>query len=218
MGEPTRVKITSVSPLPGGEPIELAAFVNPTEYSLTEGAQYAEITVPGLSVPLLQFVRGDAQVLTCELLLDNGDRVPATAERPSVKAQLETLRRLASIHRDLHAPPVCSFQWGADTAFEGVITSLNEKFQLFGEDGSLLRARVTITMKRYMSVAEAAREIDAHSPDRFKTRVVRAGDRLDLLAAEEYGDPALWRPIADENGIARPRALAPGTVLRIPPL
>jgi nucleoid-associated protein YgaU len=33
---------------------------------------------------------------------------------------------------------------------------------------------------------------------------VKAGDRLPLIAAQAYGDPRLWRQIADANGIANP--------------
>lgn len=35
-------------------------------------------------------------------------------------------------------------------------------------------------------------------------RTVGAGDRLPLIAAEVYGDPRLWRPIAEANGIDDP--------------
>ncbi|HET7863796.1 MAG TPA: hypothetical protein VFL86_05255 [Burkholderiaceae bacterium] len=33
---------------------------------------------------------------------------------------------------------------------------------------------------------------------------VKAGDRLPVIAAQVYGDPRLWRQIADANGIANP--------------
>jgi nucleoid-associated protein YgaU len=44
------------------------------------------------------------------------------------------------------------------------------------------------------------------------------GERLDEIAARYYGDPSLWRLIADFNGVADPGHLAPGSILRIPPL
>jgi nucleoid-associated protein YgaU len=47
-------------------------------------------------------------------------------------------------------------------------------------------------------------------------RVLREGETLALVAAEAYGDPRLWRLIAEENGIDRPRFVAPGTPLRVP--
>ena len=42
------------------------------------------------------------------------------------------------------------------------------------------------------------------------------GDALWRIAAEEYGDPAQWRPIAAANNITNPRVLEPGTELIIP--
>jgi hypothetical protein len=45
----------------------------------------------------------------------------------------------------------------------------------------------------------------------------QTGDRLDLLAAEYYGDPSLWWIIASANNIHNaPIGLEDGTILRIP--
>ena len=202
-----KATLTNISTDDDSDPIEVQ--FNPTEYTMTRGASYAEIAVPGLRMPLLQFVRGDAQTLSMELFLDGSD------DRQSVADSLEDLRGFVEIDEDLHAPPVCEFAWG-DTTFQGVITSLNEKFALFGESGEILRARVTVTMKSYEPPEVQARTLNRQSPDREKTRVVKEGDRLDYIAFEEYGDPSLWRVIAKRNNLARPRLLTAGVVLEIP--
>ena len=49
-------------------------------------------------------------------------------------------------------------------------------------------------------------------------RMVRRGDTLSHLAAEEYLDPGLWRPIAVENNVDDPLQIQPGRVLLIPKL
>jgi nucleoid-associated protein YgaU len=82
----------------------------------------------------------------------------------------------------------------------------------------VLRARVTVSFKSYEPIDIQAKSVKTQSPDRYKTRTVREGDRLDLIAADEYGDPTLWRPIAQENNLASPRQLAVGSVLVIPTL
>jgi len=51
-----------------------------------------------------------------------------------------------------------------------------------------------------------------------KTRTVHAGDRLDLIAWEEYGDATRWRLIAEANDITDPLHLPSGQVLAIPPI
>ena len=43
---------------------EVAVKFNPTEYSISRNMSYAEVQVPGLETPLLQFVRGEAQTLS----------------------------------------------------------------------------------------------------------------------------------------------------------
>lgn len=47
--------------------------------------------------------------------------------------------------------------------------------------------------------------------------VARAGDRLDLLAKEYYGDETLWWWIAQANNIGKGTwHVEPGTIIRIP--
>jgi hypothetical protein len=44
-----------------------------------------------------------------------------------------------------------------------------------------------------------------------------SGERLEDIAFLYYGDPSVWRLIAEANDIVDPSSVAPGTVLRIPP-
>ena len=77
---------------------------NPTEFSLDKGAQIAEIAIPGLDSPLLQFVRGQAEKLTVDLFFDtteNGTGAGAT----SVTTVTDQVYQLVKIEPDGHAPP-----------------------------------------------------------------------------------------------------------------
>jgi hypothetical protein len=215
------------SPLP-----DVEAQFNPTELTVTASASYAEVAVPGLRQPLLQFIRGETRVLTAELFFDGTDTQtkvvnkvtdPGTASSaPPPQGgpcqDVAALRAYTEIASELHAPPVCTVSWGQQLSFVGVITNLQEKYTVMAEDGQFLRARVSITVKSYVPARPQAQASATESPDRFKTRVVKEGDRLDLIAAQEYGDPTLWTVIARANGLARPRVLALGSVLQIPPL
>lgn len=206
-----KARLRNASADPPSAPEWIAVLFNPTEYSIRRDVHYAEIQIPGLQMPLLQFVRGESQVLSLELFLDKS----ATGE--SVKKNLEELRQFIRVDGHLHAPPVCEFEWG-DVNFRGAVTSFKERFVLFDESGRILRARLTLELKSYQSVEEQAKEANPQSPDRTRTRVVVEGDRLDSIAADEYGDPTRWRAVAAANGIARPRFLEPGTTLLIPTL
>ena len=46
---------------------------NPSELSFQKGVQIAEIAIPGLDAPLLQFVRGQNETLTLDLFFDTTD-------------------------------------------------------------------------------------------------------------------------------------------------
>jgi nucleoid-associated protein YgaU len=63
------------------------------------------------------------------------------------------------------------------------------------------------------------KELKLQSSDHTRTRVVRRGDTLSQIAAEEYNDPAEWRRIADANQdvLTSPSRLTPGMVLVLPP-
>ena len=54
-----------------GAPIK--ALFNPERYTHTKGVQIAEIPVPGLDSPILQFVRGQNEKITMELFFDTTD-------------------------------------------------------------------------------------------------------------------------------------------------
>lgn len=201
-----KAKVVNISVDPE-QPINV--LFNPSDYGINRGANYTEMPVPGLKTPILQFIRGEAQTVDLELFLDG------TNKREPIEADLQKLRKFINIDSELHAPPVCRFEWG-DVRFQGVVTSLKEKLQLFAEDGRVLRARVTLSIKSYESAEVQLRELRRSSPDRTRVRVFREGESLALIANEAYGDPRLWRLIAQANNVTRPRFIAPGTALKIP--
>jgi hypothetical protein len=207
-----RATLTNVSK--ADEP-KIEVQFNPTEYGIDRGSSYAELQVPGLSTPILQFVRGEAQTLSLELFLDGTDKRASASPDDTVEGRLEKIRTFVTIDEDLHAPPVCLFEW-KDISFQGVVTSLKEKYTLFDENGKVLRARVTLSLKSYEAVEVQLRKMNLLSPDRSRVRVVRDGETLAQLATEAYGNPRLWRVIAEANGIDRPRFLTSGTALKVP--
>lgn len=204
-----KAKLKNISATPN---TSIDVMFNPTEYSVSTNMNYADINVPGLKMPLVQFVRGDSRVLNVELYLDNSD------VEESLEDKLAELRTFVQIDSDIHAPPVVRFEWGRGSQFDGVVTQFTETFQMFNDAGDIIRARVKLAIKSYEVAEVQYRDLNLASPDRTKTRVVKEGDRLDLIAMEEYGNPGEWRTIAKANGIPRPRLLRTGDVLIVPPL
>jgi nucleoid-associated protein YgaU len=186
---------------------------NPAEYSLEKGNQFASTPLPGLSNPVLSFVNGDADVLTMELFFDTYTLKGGS----DVRDQTSKISRLLEIDPELHAPPPVRFVWGG-LSFRAIIERLTQRYTMFREDGVPVRATVNVTFKEYTTIVEQLDTNPLRSSDWTKWRVVAEGDRLSLMAASEYGDPAEWRVIADANDLENPRLLVPGMQLRLPPL
>jgi hypothetical protein len=185
---------------------------NPAEYRLAKENTYAEIPIPGLDTPPLQYVRGGAEVLSFDLLLDTSDDLSDVREK-----YVEKLRGLVSPNEQLHAPAIVDFVW-AEQVFRGVVQSLQVTYTLFHSDGKPLRARCALQLKEYRPVEIQVREPPQSSSTVEKRYVVRAGETLSGIAAAVYRDPARWRHLAVANGITDPRRVAPGTVLLVPRL
>jgi hypothetical protein len=141
-------------------------------------------------------------------------------------------------------PPLVRFVWGKSWNIPGVVSAVAERLEHFTAQGvprrSWLRMRLVRVSEPQGQPARAGPlllELAAHSrpagqedeidPAQIRTHEVLGGsreggdvqgERLDEIAARYYGDPSLWRLIADFNGVADPGHLAPGSILRIPPL
>jgi nucleoid-associated protein YgaU len=206
---------------------------NPSEYTLNKGAQFAEVPIPGLDQPVLQFVRGQTETLTVDLFFDTTDDGMAEGAKP-VTTQTDRFYELIKIDRDTHAPPVLLFSWGTgfagsglsgrwasqkrENGFQGVVESVRQRFTLFSSEGVPLRATLTLTLKEYWSLEKQLERLDLRSPDHTHVRVVQRGDTLSRIAAAQYDDPAQWRAIAAHNGVVDPLDLWAGMVLDVPPI
>ncbi|MCS3499336.1 nucleoid-associated protein YgaU [Bradyrhizobium japonicum] len=204
-----------------GQP-PIAVLFNPTEYTRERSNAYKATAVPGLSSPLIQFVNGEADVLSMELFLDDYtdvDQPGARGPKKPVNERVKDIAALLDIDRDLHAPSPVRFLWGP-LRFDAVIEKLSQKFTLFRPDGTPARATLSVTFKEYLPLARQLRDPRRESADKSKRRQLTASEDIWLLASVEYGDPALWRTIVDApgNDIDDPWRLGPGDWLIVPPL
>jgi hypothetical protein len=202
------MELQHVSISPEGQ----AAFdvlFNPNSYSVDKANQIAEVGVPGLEAPILQYVHGNTRTLTMELFFDTYE------EQTDVSKYTDQVYKLLKIDPSKHAPPICNIAWGR-FQFRGVVDHVSGKFALFLADGTPVRATLSVTFKEFIDVKILVQEQPTQSADHRKTRVVKRGDRIDSIAGEEYGDPEKWRLIADANGLDDPRHLPAGDMLAIP--
>ena len=191
---------------------EIRVMFNPEEYSLDDGNTFAEIGVPGLKTPPIQYVRGNARSLTMELFFDTCE------ERRDVRQETRKIMALLEKNEDTHAPPVLLFSWGSFN-FQCVLESVGQSYMLFLQNGTPVRARLNVRFKQYEPVEiESQRGFFVGSPglENLTTHFTRDGETLSQIAGELLGDPGVWRLIADANDVENPRLIPPGISLVIP--
>lgn len=220
---PTKAKI-EVLDKDAIEPGRLDQFLevqfNPAELTLNKGAQIAEIPIYGIDSPILQFIRGQNQKLTLDLLFDT-TTTPAGfgAGATPVTTKTKPFYELVKIQPRTHAVPRIRFTWGLGLSFTAIVETIQQKFTFFNPDGIPLRATLSVSFREYRTLENQVAELKPMSTDHRKRRIVRRGDTLSRLAADEFGDPALWRAIADANpDLENVRQLEPGSILLVPPL
>jgi len=207
-----KAKITQI--VPAGSDVDV--LFNPTEYRLSKSNQFAEVAIPGLSAPMLQFGHGNAQTLAMQLFFDTYDpqsNNSLAAKNEEVRTHTRKVTDLLAINGSLHAPPICQFSWGK-FVFIGVLQQADVRCTLFLPDGVPVRATVDVTFKQFYDGKKETGMLQ--SANYFKQYVVRPGDTLSGIAGELYDDPTKWRPIADENNIDDPLVIEPGRVLIVP--
>ena len=206
----------------------IEVLFNPNTYSITKSVTWsAPSSTEGnaasnnqVNAPPLTFGGGGSRHLVLELFFDvtepvtrNGQSTPRIND---VRTLTDKIVALTRIDPDLHQPPVCEVMWGRETSkdfpFVGVIGNLTQRFTLFSETGSPVRATLTVDFTEFLDPAIDRRQTDPEQT----THIVKRGETLGSIAGELYHNPALWRIIAEANNVDNPRQLAVGQTLTIP--
>jgi nucleoid-associated protein YgaU len=193
---------------------------NPPEYTIAKAAQIAEIAIPGIDAPILQFVRGQTRTLALELFFDTTRQGVTESAVVDVRSMTDTVAELGRIQPNTHAPPRIRFVWGQGLSFRAIVDNVQQKFTLFSPSGVPVRATLTMSFKEYQTLEEQLKALNLQSSDHTKRRVIRRRDTLARIAFEEYGDATQWTLIADHPDnravVGDLRRLPVGVELAIP--
>lgn len=200
-----------------GGGISVACMFNPFEYSVTKSNTYDERPRNNADTPQGEFFKSGSQTLKLNLTFDtyeSGDDV--SLETNKLWKFMLTKTQESRRQNEKIEPPQVAFEWGV-FRFVSYITNMTQKFTLFKNDGTPVRAQVDVTFTQYTDLDDYPRQnpTSGGGPIERIWRVV-AGDRLDLIAAEVYRDASKWRLIAEQNKLSNPMILRPGMQLRIP--
>jgi hypothetical protein len=195
---------------------------------------------PAADYPLL-YTGGGMTELYLELLFDaplhaairsqNAGAAPLE-EEPDVRDLTGPFFNLSENATEREKPPIARFIWGKAWNIRGIVAAVSERLEHFSNGGVPHRSWMSMRFLRVIepSVPAAATQppaLDMSDAGRARAQdhfVVGSGglttassDRMDLLASRYYGDPSMWRSIAQYNNVDDPSHIAPGTPLRIPP-
>lgn len=204
---------------------------NPEELKLEQGNNFAEVGIPGLNAPPLQYVRGKGRALTMELFFDSYE----TGE--DIREHTAPIVRLLDTQPPAKAPPVLLFSLGR-VQFRCVLVDAGQRFTMFLRDGTPVRSIMSVRLQEYVqvdigiqqglffgspTVSAAVSAIpgvaglaSAALTGLATVHITVQGDTLSGIAAAYLGDPGRWRQIADANKIDDPFDLPPGKPLVIP--
>ena len=193
-----------------GDKIEV--LFNPKEYVLEKRTPWIEHSSPTFNSPAVQFLSGERVRLSMELFFDTSE------EKTDVRDHTKKIEELMMINSDKHRPPILMFSWGQKLNFKCVLEDLVQRYTMFKQDGTPIRAILKVLFKEFSEKADDRKKNPLHSADHTKRIMLREGETLSSICAREYADPRKWRVIADANRINDPTSIKAGTVLRLPPL
>ncbi len=186
---------------------KIAVMYNPEEFKLEQGNNFAEVGIPGLNAPPIQYVRGRSRMLSMDLFFDTYE----TGE--DVRVYTSQIVNLLNTLPQTKAPPVLLFTMGR-FSFECVLVDAGQRFTMFLRNGTPVRATLSARFQEYIRIDFTVQQGFFFGPPALHTFV--QGQTLSGLAATYLGDPGNWREIARTNNIDDPLNIPPGTQLRIP--
>ncbi len=203
-----------------GEGINVKFSFNPTEYTITAASSWKQTPAKGKEGPTSEFTGTLPQTLSMDALFTNDGAKASGGD--DVVVSTFNLREMtkpssASVSKEKPSAPVLLFKWGKNIEFyECHLKSVTIKYTLFDEKGDATRATASIVLERVQ--AETPKQNPSSGGlSGNRAHVVSEGDSLHSIAFREYDDPALWRGLADLNGIDDPMRLRAGQRLIVPP-
>jgi len=199
---------------------DVPCMFNPYEYSISKSNQYDPGKTKGLNIPRIRFQQGGAMKLKLNLIFDTyAENTDVTKEHTKdIWVMMMIDKNNINPTTGKAEPPHCIFRWGR-YEFEGVITQMTETLTFFNKEGVPVRSKVQLALQQIID----AEGFPSQNPTSGggaapKSRVLYAGDRLDWIAWEEYGDSTKWRLIASANEGIDPLHLRSGATVIVPPL
>lgn len=201
---------------PGALMFEIKFQFNPREVTMSKSASWRHDTTKNAKSSGPPHYKGpEPSKMSLEMFFD-----ASRTQDTSVKDRVDQLFECCvptedSIAKNKSSAPWVTFSWGTIKGFHGYIKSVQAKYTLFTQDGLPIRAVCTVALEE---IAGPPPKQNPTSGGLLPRRVhtLSDGDTLAALAYAEYGDPGLWREVAEVNGVDDPMRLRTGTPVFLP--
>ena len=212
---PLKKPMTSESATPDVD--TSAAFTcqfNPESFTLSKGHEWKPRKDQGKNNPDMISSGGCAGSTSLTLMFDTTDTGDDVRE---LYARLLKMQKVQpSSNKDKKGQPKqVQVQWGTIISYISVIQHISENYQLFAEDGTPLRAQVTVDLSQVWDMTSRGGTNPTSRSEARRTWTVERGQRLDWIAYQVYGLSTAWRHIAETNGLDDPHAIRPGQILKL---
>lgn len=195
-------------------PQEITFSFNPKEFSVSASAQFAGRAQAGNGGGKTEFVGAAPRQMSVTVFLD------AAHSKTKVGDDVSTLLQCCnatkkSIDDGKPSPPQVTFKWGWVSSIKWFVESAQAQLKMFDKTGQPIRATVQLTLKETPESA-AGQNPTSGGDEIVRNHRVVSGDSLASVAYRTYGDPAMWRRVAEASGVDDPLRVAPGRLLRVP--
>ncbi len=194
---------------------------NPTEYTMTANTSWKQTPAKGKKAPKSEYTGNLPMTLTMDVLFDDNwgpdhSDIGEGADFWAGTLQEMTLPTSASVGKKKPSAPELLFRWGSQVPFKCHLKTVTVKYLMFKEDGTPTRAMASLVLEE-IEDEPPRQNPTSGGPGGNRAHVVGEGDSLASIAFREYDDAALWRGLADLNGIEDPMGLRIGQRLIVPP-
>ena len=185
----------------------ISVMYNPEEFKVEQGNSFAEVGIPGLNTPPLQYVRGKARTLSMDLFFDTYE------VKEDVRRHSGRLVKLLDKLPQTKAPPVLLFSMGQFN-FQCVLSDVSQRYTMFLRDGTPVRAILSVRFQEFVRIdVQLERGLFIGPPT---VHNMSKGQLLPGVAAALLGDAERWRDIAKANKIDDPFRIPAGSHLKVP--
>jgi hypothetical protein len=196
--------------------VSIDCMFNPFEYTVSKTNTYSERSRNRSSVPEVEFQKAGPQTLQLSLMFDTYEKDEDVSLITNKLWKFMESKTREENNQNKVPPPEVAFEWGV-FRFVAVITNMTQRFTLFKQDGTPVRAKVDVTFTQHKDLEDYPGQNPTSGGGPVQSvRTIIGGDRLDNIAYEVYGDATKWRRIAEYNKIDNPFVLQSGQHLTIP--